>query len=77
MKKIKTHKLLYGASVLMVLGFGIHVAVDYYRYHRTLNSAPFGLGVAVNAVIFLLPALLAFLAGYIVNKKISKKEKTQ
>ena len=76
MKKVKAHKLLYGAAGLMVLGFGIHTLVDYCRYDAALNSAPFRLWIYVNALVWLIPALLAFLAGFIANKKLSKKEKT-
>ena len=70
-------KLLYGASVLMVLGFCIHVLIDYHKYNTTLNSAPFWIWVAVDALVWLLPALLAFLAGLIVSKKLRSKEKTE
>ncbi len=70
-------KLLYGASALMVLGFVIHVAVDYYTYCTTLNSAPFWIWILVDALLWLIPALLAFLAGLIVSKKIRNKEKTK
>ena len=77
MKKVKAHKLLYGAAVLMVLGFGIHTLADYCRYDAAANSAPFLLWICVNAMIWLIPALLVFLAGFIANKKLSQKEKTQ
>ena len=68
-------KLLYGASVLMALGFIIHVVVDYHTYCTTLNSAPFWIWIAVDALLWLIPAALAFLAGLIVSKKIRNKEK--
>lgn len=70
-------KLLYGASVLMVLGFCIHVLVDYHRYRTTLNSAPFWIWIVVDALVWLLPALVAFLAGVIVSRKLRSKEKTE
>lgn len=69
-------KLLYGASVLMVLGFFIHVAVDYYTYCTTLNSAPFWVWILVDAVMWLIPAALAFIAGLVVTKIKRNKEKT-
>lgn len=70
-------KLLYGAAVLMVIGFCIHTMVDYHTYCKTLNSAPFGVWIAVDALLWLLPALLAFLAGLIVSKRMRNKEKTK
>ena len=77
MKKVKANHLLYGAAGLMVLGFGIHTLVDYCRYDAMLNSAPFRLWIYVNAAVWLIPAMLAFLAGLIANKKLSQKERKQ
>ncbi len=69
MKKVHTYKLLYGASVLMVLGFCVYLAVDYYQYSTTLNSAPFSVWILVDALVWLVPAALAFLAGYLAKKE--------
>lgn len=77
MKKVHTCKLLYGASVLMVLGFCVHLAVDYYQYSTTLNSAPFSVWILVDSLVWLVPAALAFLAGYLAKKRKLSKEKTQ
>ena len=77
MKKVPAHKVLYGASVLMVLGFGVHLLVDYCRYIESFTSAPFWVWAAVDALLWLIPAILAFLAGFISKKKLSKKEKTK
>ncbi len=77
MKKVQTYKLLYGAAVLMIIGFCIHVAVDYCQYSTTLNSAPFTVWILVDSLIWLVPAVLAFSAGYIVKKRKLSKEKTQ
>ena len=77
MKKSIAHRLLYGAAGLMVLGFCIHTLVDYWRYDPLSNSAPFRLWIYVNGLLWLIPALLAFLAGFVANKKINKKERPQ
>ena len=77
MNKPPAHKLLYGASVLMVLGFCIHVVVDRHQYNTTQNSAPFWVWILVDALIWIIPAILAFLAGLIAKKRLSKKEKAQ
>ena len=77
MRKVQAHKLLYGASVLMVLGFCIHLGVDYHQYNTTLNSAPFWVWILVDALIWLLPAIFAFFAGFIAQKRLRKKENTK
>ena len=77
MKKVQTYKLLYGASVLMVLGFCIHLTVDYCQYSTTLNSAPFSVWILVDSLVWLVPAVLAFAAGCLAKKRKLSKEKTQ
>ena len=74
---MKGHKLLYGASVIMVLGFCVSVATGWYKYNTTLNSAPFWVWIVSDALIWLLPALTAFVAGYVAKCKLIKKEKTK
>ena len=74
---MKGHKLLYGASLLMVLGFCIHLLVDYHKYNTTLNSAPFWLWIVTDALLWLLPAMIAAAAGFVAKRKLSKKEKRQ
>ena len=77
MKKVKANHLLYGAGVLMVLGFIIQTVVDYVRYDDVRNSAPFWVFICINALYWLLPAALAVLAGFIANQKLINKEKKQ
>ena len=74
---MKGHKLLYGASGLMVLGFCVSVIVGWYRYNTTLNSAPFWVWIVSDALIWLLPALIAFVAGFVAKRRLMKKEKTK
>lgn len=74
---MKGHKLLYGASALMVLGFCIHVLIDYHQYSTTLNSAPFWVWIVTDAMIWLIPAAIAAIAGYVAKKKLTKKEKSK
>ena len=74
---MKGHKLLFGASGLMVLGFCIHVLIDYAQYDAYANSAPFRLWIYVDAMLWLLPALIALVAGYVAKKKLTKKENTK
>ena len=74
---MKGHKLLFGASGLMVLGFCIHVLIDYAKNDAYANSAPFRLWIYVDAMLWLLPALIALVAGYVAKKKLTKKENTK
>ena len=74
---MKGHKLLYGASVLMVLGFAINLIVDFQKYQTTFTSAPFWLWVAVDVMLWLFPAAIAAVAGYVAKKRLTKKEKAK
>ena len=71
---MKGHKLLYGASVLMVLGFFIAVTLGWYKYNTTLNSAPFWVWILTDAMLWLIPAAIAAIAGYVAKKRLTKKE---
>ena len=66
--------LCYGLSLLLLIGFVVQTLVDYSRYDSTLNSAPFSLWVWVNAVCFLLPAVIALTIGLFIGKKAKKSK---
>ena len=61
----------------MVLGFCIHLIVDWHQYNTTLNSAPFWVWALSDALLWLLPAFVAFVAGFVAKKKLIKKENTK
>lgn len=69
MKKINGTKLCYGISALLVLAFAMKTMVDYTRYSSTLNSAPFYVWILINAVYFILPAMIAFVVGIVIKAK--------
>ena len=71
---MKGHKLLCGASGLMVLGFCIAVFLGWYQYNSTLNSAPFWVWIVTDALVWLIPAAVAAIAGFVAKRKLSKKE---
>ena len=75
MKKTRGYQLLFGASALMLLGFGIHLGVDFLQYDPMSNSAPFWVWVFVDALLWLIPAALAFAAGLVSKKKVTRKDK--
>ena len=69
MKKAAITKLYYIVSILLVILFFIKNVVDYSTYTTTLNSAPFYVWSAVNALYFLVPAVIVFIVGVIIKKK--------
>jgi len=73
MKKINDVTVCYALSVLLILGFLINTILDYSRYNSTLNSAPFSLWIMVNAIYFLVPAMIAFIIGLVLKKKQQKE----
>ena len=74
---MKGHKLLYGASALMVLGFVIHLVIDYQKYQNSFTSAPFWIWILADAALWLVPAVIAFTAGFVAKKRLTKKENTK
>lgn len=42
---------------------------DYGKYSSTLTSAPFDIWILVNALYFVLPALIIFILGIIKKRK--------
>ena len=69
MKKLNWIKACYTLSVLLVIGFIINTIIDYSRYNSTLNSAPFYLWIIVNAIYFIVPAIIALSVGLVIKKK--------
>ena len=74
MRKENIHKFLYIISVLLVVGFAIAFGVDAYKYNTGgyLGSAPLYVYALVDAIEYLLPSLVFFVAGLICKKKFSK-----
>ena len=77
MKKENWHKFLFVISALLVVGFAIAFSVDAYKYNTGgfLGSAPLYAYALVDAVEYLLPSAIAFVAALICRKKFAKREK--
>ena len=69
MNKINGTKLCYGLSILLVISFIVRTITDYLRYNSTINSAPFYLWIIVNAICFIVPAIIALIVGLVIKKK--------
>lgn len=57
-------------SAVLVVAFIIKSVIDYSHYSPTYNSTPFSAWVLVNALYFIVPAILVLVAGIIVKKKL-------
>ena len=69
MKKEKIIRFCNIASIILLLCFVISTVTGYMRYSATLNSAPFSVWVLVDAIYFIVPALLLFVVGMILRKR--------
>lgn len=59
----------YIVSTVLVSVFVIKSIVDYTQYAADINSAPFSVWVLMNALYFIVPAIIVLFAGFIVKKK--------
>lgn len=57
-------------SIILVIAFFIKIIADYAQYTKSFTSAPFSVWVQADALSFLLPALIVFVIGFIVKKKL-------
>lgn len=56
-------------SAVLVIVFIVKSIVDYFQYDKMLNSAPFSAQVLVNALYFIIPAIIVFFVGIVVKKE--------
>ena len=59
-------------SAILGAAFVIKSIADYIRYSNTLNSAPFYVWVLVNALYFIIPAIVVLVNGFVAKKKQKK-----
>ena len=64
-------RICHWFGIMLVILFAADVIRDYIVYTTTLNSAPFYIWVAVDAVCFLLPAGICFAVGKLLEKRVS------
>lgn len=69
MKKKYVIKACYWLSFVLAVIFIIKNILDYRQYDSMLNSAPFYLWIVVNALYFLLPALILRVAALVIKKR--------
>ena len=66
---MKNPKFWFTVSILCTAVFLIKLPLDYHAYSTTLNSAPFRIWIMVNAIYFLVPALIALIIGIALKRK--------
>ncbi len=73
MKGVKFANACNIISIVLLICFVVNTIIDYMRYSSALNSAPFRVWILVNAVYFILPAIIVFIVGVVVKRKNKKK----
>lgn len=72
MKKENIYKILYMVCIFLIIGFGIRLGVDYFKYDRANNSAPFYTFVIERTIEFIVPSMIVFIIGKVMKRKYSK-----
>lgn len=62
---------LYIITALLVIGFGVRLGVDYFKLYE-FGSSPFYVYIIVRFAEFIIPAILCFVIGFILQKKERK-----
>ena len=68
MNKIMLVKICNLISVILAACFFLNTLIDYIRY-SIADSAPFSLTIMLNALVFLLPAVIIFIVGIVLKRK--------
>ncbi len=72
MKKVNIVKICNIVSIVLLVCFIVQTITDYTKYLNSFGSAPFYLWIAVNALCYVLPALIIFIVGIIIKMKNKK-----
>ncbi len=77
MNKENIYKFWVAVSFILLVVFAIQIGIDYSRYNRALNSAPFSAFLLMRGMEFVLPSLLVFLAGMFCKNKFKKENRKE
>ena len=55
--------------VVLIIAFIILSIVDYVNYNPMITSAPYYVDLLVNALFLLMPAIIVFIIGIIIEKR--------
>lgn len=62
-------KILVGVSGALLAAFAVKSFIDYSRYTKTVNSAPFDIRISLNALFLVIPAALLAAIALIFERK--------
>ena len=60
---------LFAGSAVFINGFAVKTAVDWRNYSSSSNSAPFSIWILMNALYFIVPAVILAAAALFVLRK--------
>lgn len=72
MKKENIYKLLYIVGIFLIVGFVIRLGIDYFKYDNFNNSAPFYIYILIRSVEFIVPSIIIFIIGKVMQIKSLK-----
>ena len=66
-------KVLFVVAAVCVVAFAVTNAIGWHTYNTTVNSAPFSALVLARAIVFLLPAAVLLVIGFILEHEPKQK----
>lgn len=60
---------LFAGSAAFINGFVVKTLIDWRNYTRSINSAPFNIWIVMNALYFIVPAVILSAAALFVLRK--------
>ena len=56
-------------SVVLIIAFIVLSIIDYVNYDPIVTSAPYYVNLIINALFLLIPAIIVYIIGIIVEKR--------
>jgi len=67
-KPLKVDFVLNFVGIMLVIGFIIRIAADYYKYQKAIDTTPFYLLLIGRSLVFLLPSIIFFIVAIYLKK---------
>lgn len=61
-------KYLYIVCIVLIFGFIVRLGIDYFKYDDINTSAPFYTFIIIRAIEFILPTIILFIVGKVMEK---------